>query len=231
MGFQTGGAAQEFFVVDEEKIVVMPKGFSLDQAAFVEPIAVAVHSVQRVENMEGKGVLVLGAGTIGNLVAQTAKSLGADKVLITDISPYKLEKAQSCGVTHVCNPNEEDLGTKIIEVFGPDKMDYIFECVGVQDTITQAVEHGRKGSDIVVVGVFGEEPRVNLGFVQDRELRLIGTLMYQKPDYKLAVSLLSQKKINIEPMISKHFHFDEYLDAYHYIEGSNGEYMKVMIEL
>jgi L-iditol 2-dehydrogenase len=231
MGFQTGGAAQEYFVVDEEKIVVMPKGFSLDQTAFIEPIAVAVHAAQRVENLEGKGVLVLGAGTIGNLVAQTVKALGADKVLITDISPYKLEKARACGFSYVCNPNEEDLGAKIIEVFGPDKMDYIFECVGVQDTITQAVEHARKGSDIVVVGVFGEEPRVNLGFVQDRELRLIGTLMYQKPDYELAVSLLSQKKINIEPMITKRFSFEEYLEAYHYIEGSNGEYLKVMIEL
>jgi L-iditol 2-dehydrogenase len=231
MGFQTEGAAREFFAVDAEKIVVMPKGFNLDQAAFIEPIAVGVHSVQKAGDIAGKGVLVLGAGTIGNLVAQTARALGAEKVLITDISLYKLEKARECGFEHVMNPAEEDLAEKIQQVFGPDKMDVIFECVGVQDTITQAIENARKGSDIIVVGVFGDDPQVNLGFVQDRELRLIGTLMYQRSDYEQAVALVKEGKIQLEPMISHRFDFKEYLDAYEMIEESNGEYMKVMIEL
>jgi L-iditol 2-dehydrogenase len=231
MGFQTEGAAREFFAVDAKKVVVMPDEFTLDQAAFIEPISVGVHAVGRAGDVSGKGVLVLGAGTIGNLVAQTARAMGAEKVLLTDISPYKLEKARQCGFEHLLNPNEGNLAEAITRVFGPDKMDVTFECVGAQDTITQAVENARKGSDIIIVGVFGEHPRVNLGFVQDRELCLIGTLMYQRADYERAVSLVADGKIELDPLITHRFDFLDYCQAYEAIENSKGEYMKVMIEL
>jgi L-iditol 2-dehydrogenase len=231
MGFQTDGAAQEYFAVDADKVVVMPEGFTLDQAAFIEPISVGVHAVQKAGDIAGKGVLVLGAGTIGNLVAQAARAFGAKTVMLTDISPYKLEKARQCGFEHVINPELDDLAEKILEVFGTDKMDVIFECVGVQETITQAVENARKGSDIVIVGVFGDQPRVNLGLVQDRELTLIGTLMYQRGDYEKAVSLVAEGKIQLEPLITHRFDFGDYPEAYETIDESGGEYMKVMIEL
>ena len=81
------------------------------------------------------------------------------------------------------NTAQEDLGQAILNTFGPDKADLILECVGVQDTITQAIASARKGSSIIVVGVFGQKPLVDLGLVQDRELSLVGTLMYQKRDY------------------------------------------------
>ena len=231
MGFQTDGAAQEYFVVDADKVVIVPEGFSLDETAMIEPVAVAVHAVRKGGDISGKMILVLGAGTIGNLVAQVAKASGAGKVLITDTNPYKLGKARQCGLRNICNPNIMSLQTKINEVFGPDKMDFTFECVGVQETISQAVDNARKGSTIVVVGVFGEEPRVNLGFVQDRELKILGTLMYQRSDYEEAVRLLKGGLLYLKPMITHRFKFEDYLEAYHTIEASNGEYMKVMIEI
>ena len=231
MGFQTGGAAQEFFPIDTDHVLCLPEGFSLDQAAMIEPLAVAVHATNQVGNLYAKGVLVLGAGTIGNLVAQTARALGAAKVLITDINPYKLQKARACGLENVCNPHEENLGDRIVHIFGPDKMDIVFECVGAQETITQAIENARKGSDIVIVGVFGKNPESNLGFVQDRELRLIGTLMYQKKDYDTAIHLVAKRLIDLNPLVTHRFAFGDYPAAYRLIEGSRGEYMKVMIDL
>ena len=64
----------------------------------------AVHALARYGSLEGKKVLVLGAGTIGNLVAQVAQASGAAHVMITDIAEYKLEKARACGIEHVVNP-------------------------------------------------------------------------------------------------------------------------------
>jgi len=72
---------------------------------------------------------------------------------------------------------------------------------------------------------------VNLGFVQDRELTLTGTLMYQKKDYELAIRLMSRGLLNLEEMITNRFPFDAYLEAYHAIEASKGETLKVMIEM
>jgi L-iditol 2-dehydrogenase len=232
MGFQTDGAAQEFFPVDAGQVLKVPDHVSLDQLAMVEPVSVAVHALSRArEELEGKRVLVLGAGTIGNLVAQVAKASGAGAVMITDINDYKLEKARECGIDLVVNSGKEDLGEAIPRDFGPDRADLILECVGVQDTITQAVENARKGTTIVVVGVFGKKPVVDLGLVQDRELGLVGTLMYQKRDYERAIELVVGEKLCLDEMITHHFPFEEYPSAYETIEEAQGNIMKVMVTL
>jgi L-iditol 2-dehydrogenase len=197
----------------------------------IEPVSVAVHALSRAGSLDGLNVVVLGAGTIGNLVGQVARASGAKGVMITDLSEYKLEKARACGFEHVVNPQQEDLGQAILNAFGPDKADLILECVGVQDTITQAVSNARKGSTIVVVGVFGKKPLVDLGLVQDRELSLLGTLMYQKRDYTRAIELVASGKLSLSQMVTHRFAFEDYLKAYETIESSGGNYMKVMIDL
>jgi L-iditol 2-dehydrogenase len=231
MGFQTSGAAQEFFAVKAEMVLKLPASISLDQAAMVEPISVAVHALSRAGDIAGQKVVVLGAGTIGNLVGQVARASGAAQVMITDLSEYKLEKARSCGLAHAINTQKQDLGQAILDTMGPDKADLILECVGVQDTITQAVNLARKGSTIIVVGVFGQKPLVDLGLVQDRELSLVGTLMYQKKDYLRAIELVASGALCLDPLVTHRFVFQEYLQAYETIESSGGQYMKVMIDL
>ena len=231
MGFQTGGAAQEYFVLPRWNVFKLPDELSLDHAAMIEPVSVGVHAVRRAGDITGKKVLVLGAGTIGNLVAQVAKALGAAAVMITDISDYKLKKATACEIDFAINTAHEDLNAALLRDFGPNRADLILECVGAQATVTQAVECARKGTTIVVVGVFGEKPVINLGFVQDRELNLIGTAMYQKTDFEGAIELVTSGKIHLDELLTHRFAFEDYLQAYHTIERSNGEYMKVMIEV
>jgi len=209
----------------------LPESLSLDDAAMIEPIAVAVHALARGGGAEGRRVLVLGAGPIGNLTAQVAKASGARDVMITDISPYKLDKAHACGIPHAINTSQTSIADAIMEHFGPEKADVILECVGVEATITEAVDVARKGSTIVIVGVFGKKPQVDLGLVQDRELSLVGTLMYQKPDYERAIELATAGKLNLAEMITDRYSFDDYPAAYHAIEASGGNYLKVMIEL
>ena len=231
MGFQTDGAGQEYFALPEWAVIKLPDTLSLDQAAMIEPISVVVHALERGGGAEGKRVIVLGAGPIGNLTAQVARASGAAAVMITDISPYKLEKARECGIELTVNTAQETLGDAIDRHFGPDKADLILECVGLEATVTDAIQYARKGSTIVIVGVFGEKPRVDLGLVQDRELSLVGTLMYQQADYERAVELAAAGKLALDEMITHRFPFDRYLDAYHAIEESGGNYLKVMIEL
>jgi L-iditol 2-dehydrogenase len=72
---------------------------------------------------------------------------------------------------------------------------------------------------------------VDLGLVQDRELSLVGTLMYQKRDYERAIELVAGGKLCLDPMITHHFPFKEYLDAYKTIEEARGNIMKVMVTL
>ena len=229
MGFQTTGAASELFAVDAKKVLRLPPGMSLEHGAMMEPLAVGVHALKRGGGSKGRKVLVLGAGPIGNLVAQAARGLGATDVLITDLSDYRLDLAARCGISGGVNPAKADLSESVRRRFGEGKADLILECVGAQKTMEQAVAVARKGTDIIVVGVFGDKPVVDMGTVQDRELRLIGTLMYQEPDWKDAIALVEGGKVNLEPLVTDRYPFDRYLEAYKYIDANREKAMKVMI--
>lgn len=231
MGFQTTGTASEYFSVDAKKVLKLPEHMSFDQGAMVEPLAVAVHALGRSGDIKGKKILVLGAGPIGNLVAQAAKGLGAEMVMITDLSDYRLGIAKDCGVDFCINSKNQDVGKSLVENFGVNKADLILECIGINPTMNQAINFARKGSDIIVVGVFGEKATIDLGFVQDRELRLIGTAMYQERDYIKAIELIENGKIKLKPLITDHFAFKDYLEAYKVIEAKKDQIMKIIVRV
>ena len=91
--FQADGAAQDFFVVDDDRVAKLPEDMSLDYGAMIEPSAVGAHASNRTD-VKGKNVVVSGAGTIGNLIAQFCIARGAKNVLITDVSDLRLAKAR-----------------------------------------------------------------------------------------------------------------------------------------
>lgn len=229
-GFQAPGVAQDLFVTTKDKLVPLPDDFTFEMGALVEPVSCGVHAVSRAGDIAGKNVVVLGAGTIGNLIGQVAKAKGAN-VLISDISEFRLEIAQKCGLSNNFNPQKESLADAKKRVFADRGFDVALEAVGVEETMNSLIENIEKGGLIVVVGVFAENPRINLGFVQDRELRLVGTLMYKHEDYLDAVALIHAGKIQTKPLETNHFQFEKYRDAYKFIDQQRDRSMKVFIDL
>lgn len=231
MGFQTTGVASEYFAVDAAKVTPLPQEMSFDEGAMIEPLAVAVHAVRKFGDMQGMRVAVLGAGPIGILVAQAAKGMGAESVLITDISDLRLEKARQCGVDFCVNTREADFGEALVSSFGPDKADVIYDCAGNNVTMGQAIRCARKGSTIILVAVFAGMAEVDLAVLNDHELDLNTTMMYRNEDYLEAIELVRASKVDLKPLISKHFAFCDYAEAYRYIDENRETTMKVIIDV
>lgn len=230
-GFQAPGVAQDYFIVPEERIILLPDSMSLDQGALVEPAAVGAHSTGRASGIKGKNVVVSGAGTIGNLVAQFAKARGAAKVLITDISDYRLGIARECSIDGTLNVASTPFTEGVKDFFGIAGFQVGFEAAGVQASLDVLFANVEKGGDIVILGVYSENPTVNMYYLGEHELNVFGSMMYRKEDYEEAVSMISNGKINTAPLITRHFPFEQYLDAYHFIEDQGAETMKVMIDM
>lgn len=229
MGFQAPGAAQEYVALEAANVLRLPDHLSLDQGALIEPISVAVHALARAGGVAGRRVLVLGAGPIGNLTAQVAMVSGAEEVMVTDLSAYRLNIGRACGLELLVDVGAAELSDAIRDGFGTDGADLIMECVGAQATAEQAITHARRGTTIVVVGVFGTKPEIDIGLIQDHELSLVGTLMYRTQDYERAIDLVASGKMILEPLVTDYFPFEQYLAAYQRIEQGGGETMKVMI--
>ncbi|MFG6348780.1 MAG: alcohol dehydrogenase catalytic domain-containing protein [Lachnospiraceae bacterium] len=231
MGFQTTGTASEFFVADASKVTPIPDEMSFEEGAMVEPLAVAVHGIKQAGDVTGMNIAVIGAGPIGNLVAQAAMGMGAAKVMVTDVSSLRLEKAKECGIDACINTMEKDFGEAMLETFGQDKADIIYDCAGNNITMGQAIKYARKGSTIVLVAVFAGMAEIDLAVANDHELDIKSTMMYRHDDYIDAIRLVTENKVHLKPLISKTFPFKEYLKAYQYIDNNRETTMKVIINV
>lgn len=230
-GFQAPGVAQDLFVVREDRIIALPDSMTFEQGAMIEPAAVGAHSTNRIPDLKGKNVVVAGAGTIGNLVAQFANARGAAKVLITDISDYRLNIARQCGIGGTLNVKNINFEEGVRSFFGEDGFQAGFEAAGVQTSLDGLMQFVEKGGTIVILGVYSKNPVVNMFYLGEHELNIYGSMMYRHEDYEEAVAMIASGKINTEPLITKTFPFNKYSDAYRFIEEQGDRNMKIMIEL
>ena len=227
--FQADGAAQDFFVVDDDRVAKLPEGMSLDYGAMIEPSAVGAHASNRTD-VKGKNVVVSGAGTIGNIIAQFCIARGAKNVLITDVSDLRLAKARECGIKHTLNITKKTLKEAAQELFGEEGYQVGFEVAGVEVSIRSLMETIEKGSDIVVVAVFAKDPALSMFYLGEHELRLIGSMMYRHEDYLTAIDYVNKGIVNLKPLVSNRFAFEEYDDAYKFIDTHRETSMKVLID-
>jgi L-iditol 2-dehydrogenase len=230
IGCQTTGAMAEYLTVPAAKTLLLPEGVTWDQGALAEPLAVGVHAV-RVAKLEPEArVLILGAGTIGLMTLQAAKAMGAGLVIVTDLLDDRLTLAKELGADAAINPAKTDLLDAMATTFGPGGADVVLECVGVAATVRTAIAVARKGTRIVLAGVFEEEVPVNLGLVQDRELELVGTLMYANDDFSSGLEMLRGGKAKAEPLITHRFPLSEAAQAFATADGREGA-VKVVLEV
>lgn len=231
MGFQTIGTASEYFAVDAAKVTPLPETMSYDEGAMIEPLAVTVHAAKRFPELKGARVAILGCGPIGILLMQSCKALGAASVLVTDVSDYRLSVARSVGADYAVNTGETDMEQALRDAFGSDKADVIYDCAGSDITMGQAIRCARKGSTIVLVAVFSKMASVDLAVLNDHELELNTSMMYRHEDYVDAIRLVSEGKVQLRPLMSRHFAFRDYLEAYQYIDENREMTMKVIIDV
>ena len=231
MGFQTTGTASEYFAVDASKVTPIPENMTYGEGAMLEPLAVTIHAARRFPDVKGARAVVLGCGPIGILLIQSLKAMGASEVLATDISDMRLDLAKQMGADHVVNTKEKDFGEALVEAYGPDKADVIYECAGSDITMEQAIQNARKGSTIILVAVFGKRASVDLAKLNDSELDLNTSMMYRHEDYADAIRFVNEGKIQLKPLQTAHFAFADYQAAYQYIDDNREKTMKVIIDV
>jgi 2-desacetyl-2-hydroxyethyl bacteriochlorophyllide A dehydrogenase len=231
-GFQATGCASDRYVVPAGSVIPIPDSMTFEQGALVEPLACGAHSTSLAGDLRGKNVLVVGAAAIGNLVAQAARCRGAKKILIGNRSGgRKLKVAEECGLTNTFYIKNESIPDAVKRVFGDEGYQVAIECAGAKEIPKIACETVNKGGIIIVLGVAEGDTPIPMAILNEHQLTIRGSMMYQHTDYAQAVEWIAGGQVITDPLVSKQFKFDKYLDAYKYIDEHSKDIMKVMVTL
>ena len=226
-GCQTPGGMAELFTIAADRVHRVPEGMPDLHAALVEPLATPVHAVAKAGDLTGRTVAVLGAGPIGLLVLAAARHAGAARVVVTDLLDTKRERAVRLGATEALPADATDLVARAHAALGAPA-DVVFDCVTREQSMAQAVDLVAKGGRIVVVGVGAPGPTpVRLDLVQDREIRVEGTLMYTADDYRTALGLLTSGAVDAEALVTATYPLEEAREAF--AAALRPEHVKVLV--
>ncbi|MGB3482103.1 MAG: alcohol dehydrogenase catalytic domain-containing protein [Mycobacterium sp.] len=229
LGCQTPGALADSFTVAVDRLVPLADDLDDRHAILIEPLATPVHTVRRaaeaVGDLNGRPVVVIGAGPIGLFVLLAARQAGA-KVVVADLLTSKRDRAQRLGAAGTFDPTEPDAVQTALELLGGPAA-VVIDCVARESSVAQAVDLVDKGGAVMIVGVAEGSTPVPLGLIQDRELALIGNLMYVREDFTAAVDLLASGAVPVEEFISAEFAFEESARAF--TASADPENVKVLV--
>ncbi|MDT7695304.1 MAG: L-iditol 2-dehydrogenase [Pseudonocardiales bacterium] len=227
-GCQTVGAMADEFVVAADRLHRLPDGLSFELAALIEPLATPVHAVRRAGIGPGSRVAVLGAGPIGLLALVAARAAGAEVVVVTDVLAAKRDRARRLGADAALDATDPDLVEQARRVLG-DGADVVLDCVAIQSSMTQAVELVDKGGTVLVVGIAAGPTTIPLHLVQDREISVIGSLMYVRQDVQRAIDLLAGGAVAADDLITATFPLDRAAEAF--AAAIDPEQVKVLVSV
>ncbi|WP_077620976.1 zinc-dependent alcohol dehydrogenase [Bacillus sinesaloumensis] len=228
IGIDMDGGFAEYVTVPINRLHKVPNEISLSTAALAEPLAVAVHTVRRSSLKIGENVAILGAGPIGLLIGMVAKLSGAKHVFISDISSYRLEKAKELGL-HPINAAEKNVVDEILSYTNGKLIDTVFEVAGNQTTLEQTVKLIKTQGEIVVVSVYKNKPMIDLASMHFNEISLTTTRCYSREDFKTAIDIMADGKIDITSVISHQLKIEEIEKGFS-LMGEPDKSLKILIE-
>jgi (R,R)-butanediol dehydrogenase/meso-butanediol dehydrogenase/diacetyl reductase len=227
VGIDAPGALQQSWTVEQELLVRLPEGVTLEHAALAEPAAVAVHDVRRADLRAGERALVVGGGPIGLLIATVAAASRAD-VLVSEPNGFRRELAAQLGLSTV-DPTAEDVAARVEAWTQGAGVDAAFEVSGSPAGLLAATHAVRVRGRLVVVAIHSQPVPLDLFRVFWRELEVIGARVYERADFEQAVELLAAGAIPAAQLISTAEPIDRAPEAFAELE-TGGDVMKVLID-
>jgi len=206
LGTQENGSMAQFLLSREESVHVLPPNVSLLSAALTEPLACAVHAgIEKASIQKGETVCIFGAGAIGLLLAQVARSQGA-YVIIAGISTdaQRLALAKKNGADKTICQTEEDLSAFVSAHTGGIGVDTAFECSGAVPALNKALEIVKKKGKVIQMGVFpNEKETIATDLILHKEIAYTGSRSQRPSSWRTSITLLEQAHVVPERIVTK----------------------------
>ena len=204
LGYSTKypGAYGEYVVMSAPILLAVPDSVPDRVAATTEPCAVGLHAVREARMQPSETAVVMGAGPIGLMTLLWLKKEGVKHVTVSEYAEPRRALARQLGADLVVNPGDQDLAAALLEATGAPPP-VVFECVGVEGTLHQAMQLVARMGRVVVVGVCMKEDRIFPMVGINKQLTLQFVLGYTPVEYAEALGALADGSIDTSPMVTR----------------------------
>ena len=199
--YRRHGAFAEYVAVPQHILYRVPSSVGFEQAAMVEPVAVAAHAVALTPLAVGDTAVVVGAGMIGLCLVQVLRAAGCSRVCAVDLEAERLDLARELGAFAVLDPRKADVAAELARATEGRGADAAFEAVGIGPAVKTAIDVVRRGGTVTLVGNVSPTVEVPLQAVVTRQLRLQGSCSIAG-EYPAALAMIERGVVNVDAMRS-----------------------------
>ncbi len=223
-----GGFAPRIAVA-AERVVRTDPGLSDEQAAQVEPATVAFHAVRSSHLRLGDVAVIQGGGPIGLGTMQWVRAGGAGAVIVVEPNPQRRALAIELGAHRAVEPGAaaDQLIKELTHGLGAD---IVYECVGRGFAVQSAVDLARRGGAMCLVGLPNEEAAITVGTWLVKEIRTTSSLAYVREEFEMAMGMIADGRVVVEPMHSSTVGLDGLDAALADLASGTSEQVKVLVD-
>lgn len=228
LGTTEDGAMREFINVKAERVHILPDSVTYEEGATVEPLSVAVYAVEQSGFQLGQNAAIIGAGPIGLMTIQVLRSAGANKIYVIEPVESKQKIATEVGADKAFLPKAWNKIVRLANRLGPD---HVYDCVGLSSTFTTALQLIKKGGNITLIGMHAKTLEVNnILLMTTNNISVRGVYGYNHDIFKTAINLYAQKKIRVDPLITKRIRLEQVPEVFKVLGNPPHEELKVIVD-
>jgi 2-desacetyl-2-hydroxyethyl bacteriochlorophyllide A dehydrogenase len=227
LGVDVAGGMREFYPVPADRLIKVPASLSDDEAAVIEPLAVAVHDVRRAGVKAGDSVFVFGGGPIGALIGLVCRHLGA-RVVVAELNEFRLGLLTQLGLDTL-GPARDPVKFTAEWTHGVG-VDVAFEVTGNPAAARAVTDVVRVWGTVSIVAIHAEPVAVNLYQMFARELVMHGSRLYGREDWEEAIRLAASGAVPVGPLVSRRIPLEQLADGMRAALGG-ANVMKILVEL
>ncbi|CAM2959589.1 zinc-binding alcohol dehydrogenase family protein [Paenibacillus taichungensis] len=229
MGVHVDGGMRERIVVPVSHLI-QAEGLTLDETAMVEPLSIGAHAVRRAALRPGEQVVVVGAGPIGLGVMAFAKQAGA-RVIAIDRNLDRLELSRTwAGVDAMVQANEQ-AAQQVAEITNGDYATAVFDATGNMQSMNNAIQYVAHGGQLIFVGLVKADISFHDPDFHKREMSILGSRNATREDFEQVMSILREKKLNMDGYITHRTSFDQLPDSIDTWLQPDSHVVKAIVEL
>lgn len=229
LNLRTGqGTLAEYIIWHYKKLIKLPDNVSLEEGSLTDPIGYAIHGVDRADIRIADKVLIFGGTLDGQLLTQLSRMRGATQITMVDPDESIRSLALSLGAEYAIDPTTEHLGHRAMEITHGLGYDFVFETSGNLDMLALGAKLLARHGTLAYSGIYGLNcfPNINLSEFYVKEATLLP--YYMAPYVLPRVSSIMQK-LNLKPLITKVYGFENALSAY--LDTETGLYPHILIKV